>query len=171
MGGLCPREATSLEGVVPDYGSNKAVENALPQSTRTGDDSSSIPGTQDGVHSSVASGIKPPPPRLVLDCVSDTAPEPDAIGLKREKLRVCAPVASEVLPYLFVGGEMPSKDLKQLKELGVTHIINAAASILDNSFPSVRLPNHSRGWVSEMLNHCVFCSMSGECLLGEPFNS
>lgn len=51
---------------------------------------------------------------------------------KIQKLREQAPIATEVLPYLFVGGEEAAKDRKQLLEKGITHVVNAAAHAIKN---------------------------------------
>jgi len=35
----------------------------------------------------------------------------------------------EILPYLYVGGQVDAEDLPKLKSMGITHILNAAASL------------------------------------------
>jgi hypothetical protein len=56
---------------------------------------------------------------------------------KIRKLKEQSPVATEVLPYLFVGGEEAAVDRQQLIEKGITHIVNAAAHSIPNKFVDV----------------------------------
>ena len=35
----------------------------------------------------------------------------------------------EILPYLYVGGQVDAEDLSKLKSIGITHVLNAAASL------------------------------------------
>eukprot|EP00996_Jenningsia_fusiforme_P004145 NODE_494_length_2181_cov_30.641651_g454_i0.p1 GENE.NODE_494_length_2181_cov_30.641651_g454_i0~~NODE_494_length_2181_cov_30.641651_g454_i0.p1 ORF type:complete len:667 (+),score=89.84 NODE_494_length_2181_cov_30.641651_g454_i0:98-2098(+) len=76
-----------------------------------------------------------PPLKLGLDlrAVSQVGPSPT--NDRQRRLEQFAKVASEIEPFLFVGAELPSRDSKLLKSLGITHIINAAAMICPNHFP------------------------------------
>lgn len=56
---------------------------------------------------------------------------------KIRKLKEQTPIATEVLPYLFVGGEEAAKDRAQLVARGITHVINAAAHSIPNTFTDV----------------------------------
>eukprot|EP01064_Diplonema_japonicum_P023446 TRINITY_DN33870_c0_g1_i1.p1 TRINITY_DN33870_c0_g1~~TRINITY_DN33870_c0_g1_i1.p1 ORF type:complete len:669 (+),score=93.09 TRINITY_DN33870_c0_g1_i1:57-2009(+) len=53
----------------------------------------------------------------------------------REKLQFWSPLCSEILPYLFVGGQTPAEDLETLLHAGITHIINTVEMIVDCCFP------------------------------------
>ena len=55
---------------------------------------------------------------------------------KMNRLKQMEPLVTEVLPHVFVGGEVAARDLQQLQRLGVTHVINAAAVALEDFFPS-----------------------------------
>lgn len=56
---------------------------------------------------------------------------------KIRKLKEQSPVATEVLPYLYVGGEEAAKDRAQLVAKGITHVINAAAHSIPCTYTDV----------------------------------
>lgn len=53
------------------------------------------------------------------------------------RLKAALPDATEVLPYLFVGGEDAARDRQQLLQKGITHVINTVHGELDNFFPDI----------------------------------
>ena len=55
---------------------------------------------------------------------------------KEMKLKYYSEVLSELAPGLFVGSDIVARDLPKLKQHGITHIINCAANVCRNYFPS-----------------------------------
>jgi hypothetical protein len=66
---------------------------------------------------------------------TDPEDEKEMTRDKIDRLKKFEPLVTEVLPHLFVGGEVAAKDLAQLQRCGVTHIINAAAVIVPSFYP------------------------------------
>eukprot|EP01059_Diplonema_ambulator_P025620 TRINITY_DN42718_c0_g1_i1.p1 TRINITY_DN42718_c0_g1~~TRINITY_DN42718_c0_g1_i1.p1 ORF type:complete len:664 (+),score=99.21 TRINITY_DN42718_c0_g1_i1:79-2070(+) len=65
-------------------------------------------------------------------------PEEDEKAMEqraREKLHHWAPLCSEILPYLFVGGQTPAEDLETLLHSNITHVVNTVEMIVDCCFP------------------------------------
>eukprot|EP01096_Ripella_sp_DP13-Kostka_P007845 TRINITY_DN2899_c0_g1_i1.p1 TRINITY_DN2899_c0_g1~~TRINITY_DN2899_c0_g1_i1.p1 ORF type:complete len:430 (+),score=163.96 TRINITY_DN2899_c0_g1_i1:362-1651(+) len=54
---------------------------------------------------------------------------------RREQIAMFRGVCSEIMPSIFMGDEMVSSNYQQLKERGITHILNCAGSSIPNSFP------------------------------------
>jgi protein-tyrosine phosphatase len=61
----------------------------------------------------------------------------DIANNRMYRFREAAPIATEVLPFLFVGGEMPAADKAQLISKKITHVCNCAAIALPNSYPDL----------------------------------
>ncbi|KAK7195949.1 Dual specificity phosphatase, catalytic domain containing protein [Novymonas esmeraldas] len=55
---------------------------------------------------------------------------------RARRLKAAQPEVTEVLPYLFVGGEDAARDRAQLLRKGITHIVNTVSWCLDNFFPN-----------------------------------
>ena len=55
---------------------------------------------------------------------------------KEMKLKYYSEVLSELAPGLFVGSDIVARDLSKLRQHGITHIINCAANVCRNYFPS-----------------------------------
>lgn len=55
---------------------------------------------------------------------------------KEMKLKYYSEVLSELDPSLYVGSDLVARDLNKLKEYGITHVINCAANVCLNYFPS-----------------------------------
>lgn len=74
----------------------------------------------------------------VANC-SDTQQE-STISMAEDRatrLRHSAPEATEVLPWLFVGGELPARDEAQLLQKGITGIVNTVAYAVDAVFETL----------------------------------
>ncbi|KAF8298000.1 hypothetical protein TcYC6_0076490 [Trypanosoma cruzi] len=68
-------------------------------------------------------------------CATELSLENDEIRMTEErvkKLRAAAPEATEVLPWLFVGGEEAAGDRNQLLAKGITNVVNTVAFSMGN---------------------------------------
>jgi hypothetical protein len=54
---------------------------------------------------------------------------------RAQRLKAAQPEVTEVLPYLFVGGETAARDRAQLLAKGITHIVNTVNWCLDSFYP------------------------------------
>lgn len=54
---------------------------------------------------------------------------------RRQRLQLAAPEATEILPWLFVGGELPAGDAHVLLEKGMTGVVNTVAYSVACGFP------------------------------------
>eukprot|EP00659_Diplonema_papillatum_P002518 gene2518-3913_t len=73
--------------------------------------------------------------------LSPTHPDAEELDEKvaerraREKLKIWAPLCSEVTPFLCVGGQTPAENLETLLLAGITHVLNTVEMIVDCCFP------------------------------------
>ncbi|KAH3767567.1 MAP kinase phosphatase [Pelomyxa schiedti] len=51
--------------------------------------------------------------------------------------RKCLEAICPIVPHIFLSGAIPTSDQSQLQSLGITHIMNCAASTCDNNFPAL----------------------------------
>jgi protein tyrosine phosphatase (PTP) superfamily phosphohydrolase (DUF442 family) len=58
------------------------------------------------------------------------------IERKTEKLKRYDPICSKITDQLFLGSQTVSKDLEQLKKMGITHVLNCAGSICPVYYPN-----------------------------------
>ncbi|KAG5501070.1 hypothetical protein GH5_04663 [Leishmania sp. Ghana 2012 LV757] len=56
---------------------------------------------------------------------------------RAQRLKASQPEVTEVLPYLFVGGEDAARDRAQLLRKGITHVVNTVSWCIDNFFPNL----------------------------------
>nr|CCC89497.1 putative dual specificity protein phosphatase [Trypanosoma congolense IL3000] len=56
---------------------------------------------------------------------------------RMQKLKALAPQATEILPWLFVGGELAAGDRAQLKAKGITSIVNTVAFSIGNTHEDI----------------------------------
>ncbi|KAL7697708.1 Dual specificity phosphatase catalytic domain/Protein-tyrosine phosphatase [Lotmaria passim] len=54
---------------------------------------------------------------------------------RARRLKAAQPEVTEVLPYLFVGGELAARDRAQLLLKGITHVVNTVNWCLDSFYP------------------------------------
>ena len=79
----------------------------------------------------------------------------------RDKLQLWAPQCSEVLPYLFVGGQAPAEDLETLIKKGITHIMNLVLMLVNCCFPehfsyfAVRMMDNINEDISVLFPHAI----------------
>jgi len=65
-----------------------------------------------------------------LSSYSDRESEPSvrtSLRMEKDLLEV-----SEILPWLFLGGDVVAKSKEKLREKGITHVLNAARTVCDN---------------------------------------
>nr|CAJ2475884.1 unnamed protein product [Leishmania braziliensis] len=56
---------------------------------------------------------------------------------RAQRLKASQPVVTEVLPYLFVGGEDAARDRAQLLRKGITHVVNTVSCCCSNFYPEL----------------------------------
>eukprot|EP01083_Nonionella_stella_P125799 380540_1 len=61
--------------------------------------------------------------------------EPSELQMKAAKLEKFSGICSEILDFLFVGGDRVARDRTLLRSKGITSIVNCARDICDNYFP------------------------------------
>ena len=54
---------------------------------------------------------------------------------KADKLAHFAPLCSQIMPGIFLGGLQPAHNMTLLKEVGITHVVNCVQSLAANAFP------------------------------------
>ncbi|KPA84299.1 hypothetical protein ABB37_02320 [Leptomonas pyrrhocoris] len=72
---------------------------------------------------------------VVGDVDDDDYNEVSAQQERAQRLKAAQPEVTEVLPFLFVGGETAARDRAQLLRKGITHIVNTVSWCLDNFHP------------------------------------
>lgn len=83
-----------------------------------------------------AAPIAAPSMNLALDTAAANDEVEDYNDDRQARLKELMPIASEILPYLFVGGEKAAEDKRQLLEKGITFVVNAAAVAIGCPFES-----------------------------------
>lgn len=71
---------------------------------------------------------------------SQINPEHDEIRIteeKLQKLKASSPEATEILPWLFVGGEEAARDRSQLLAKGITSVVNTVAFSIENAHEDI----------------------------------
>ncbi|CBZ35331.1 hypothetical protein, conserved [Leishmania donovani] len=56
---------------------------------------------------------------------------------RAQRLKASQPEVTQVLPYLFVGGEDAARDRAQLLRKGITHIVNTVSWCIDSFYPDL----------------------------------
>ncbi|KAG5475418.1 hypothetical protein LSCM1_03534 [Leishmania martiniquensis] len=56
---------------------------------------------------------------------------------RAQRLKASQPEVTEVLPYLFVGGEDAARDRAQLLRKGITHVVNTVSWCIDSFYPDL----------------------------------
>eukprot|EP01060_Flectonema_neradi_P038237 TRINITY_DN7978_c0_g1_i2.p1 TRINITY_DN7978_c0_g1~~TRINITY_DN7978_c0_g1_i2.p1 ORF type:complete len:750 (+),score=116.44 TRINITY_DN7978_c0_g1_i2:38-2251(+) len=99
-----------------------------------------------------------------INQVPVTEPELDEKAVEqraRDKLQLWAPQCSEVLPYLFVGGQAPAEDLETLINKGITHVMNLVLMLVNCCFPehfsyfAVRMMDNINEDISVLFPHAI----------------